>query len=442
MTGRIAVIAVGTRGDTVPYVALGAGLKRMGFDVTVACDARYRHLVARHGLGHAELQSSDALAAFGGDLTRRPDRRCGLISELAGARRLMDEIQRRQLPQVQAACTGADAIVCSLMGIAGQSVAERQGIPCFLTQLQPIWPTGAFPSSITWSSGGYRARPERRLRNRLSHLLTEQGLWQMMRSAHSQWRQHALGLPHAPALGPFARARRRGEPVLLAFSPAVQPPPADWPGHAHVTGYWFLDLPAGWSAPAELTAFLAAGPPPVYVGFASWHEVTRTSGLVREALRRANVRGVIAGDPSREESDENIFVVDDVPHAWLFPRMAAVAHHGGAGTTAAALRAGVPSVICASIGDQAYWGARVHALGAGPAPIQIKALTPGLLAEALTQAAHDSATRDRAAALGYRIRSERGVASACEVIAAHLQGKRPKRPGVMGGEIADRRLFT
>jgi UDP:flavonoid glycosyltransferase YjiC (YdhE family) len=214
------------------------------------------------------------------------------------------------------------------------------------------------------------------------------------------------------------RARRDRRPVLCCFSEAVVPRPADWPSYVHTTGYWFVDAAAGWTPPPELAEFLAAGPPPVYVGFGSMvpADPTRTDSVVRAALRRAGVRGIVSGDPARAPHDDDILVVNDVPHAWLFPRMAAVVHHGGAGTTAAGLRAGVPTIVCPFFGDQPYWGERVAALGAGPRPLPIKGLTAGRLSAALEQATGSERMRSAATGLGERLSAEDGVGAACDIL--------------------------
>jgi UDP:flavonoid glycosyltransferase YjiC (YdhE family) len=142
---------------------------------------------------------------------------------------------------------------------------------------------------------------------------------------------------------------------------------------------------------------------------------SRTYGLVLEAVRLAGVRAVVSGPVPACES---VLPVTDVPHAWLFPRMAAVVHHGGAGTTAAGLRAGVPTVVCPFFGDQPYWGERVASLGAGPAPLPVKSLTAESLAAALRAAVRNPALRESAAAVADRLAAEDGVAAACEVLAA------------------------
>jgi sterol 3beta-glucosyltransferase len=201
-----------------------------------------------------------------------------------------------------------------------------------------------------------------------------------------------------------------------------------------MNGYWFLDQPNDWQPSVELQAFLDAGDPPVYVGFGSMagRKPQRLAQIVIEALQAANVRGVIAtgwGGLDANDLPETIFKIDQAPHDWLFPRMAAVAHHGGAGTTAAGLRAGRPTVICSFIADQPFWGARVYALGVGPKHIPQKQLTVEKLAAAIREATTNPAMRQRAADLGEQIRAEDGVADTVALIERiaekHAGGVRP-----------------
>lgn len=170
-----------------------------------------------------------------------------------------------------------------------------------------------------------------------------------------------------------------------------------------------------------LAAFLEAGPPPVYIGFGSMvsSRPQETAELALQALARAGQRGVLAsgwGGLHREALPEEVFLLDAAPHSWLFPRMAAVVHHGGAGTTAAGLRAGVPSILTPFFGDQPFWGRQVHKLGVGPQPIPQRQLSAANLAAAIQQAVTDTEMQQRAADLGRRIRAEDGVARAVEVL--------------------------
>ncbi|MBN1438070.1 MAG: glycosyltransferase family 1 protein [Anaerolineales bacterium] len=251
-------------------------------------------------------------------------------------------------------------------------------------------------------------------------------MWVFFRGFQNAWRKQALGLPPLPAGGP-AGIIRRTAPHVFGYSPSVIPRPADWPSEVHVTGYWFCDPPPGWQPPDGLRAFLDSGAAPVYIGFGSMPdaEVRGTTQLVLEAIRIAGVRGILLRGWSGLGGDalpETVFAVDSIPHSWLFPRMAAVVHHGGAGTTAAGLRAGVPSIITPYAADQFVWAKRVSELQLGPKPVSYHSLTAQKLADAIRQAVDDGAMRDRAADFGRRIEAEPGVEKAVEIISGYLSG--------------------
>jgi sterol 3beta-glucosyltransferase len=187
-----------------------------------------------------------------------------------------------------------------------------------------------------------------------------------------------------------------------------------------ITGYWFLDVQSEWAPPPELAHFLKAGPPPVYIGFGSpgTRQPLEIVASVVSALETHRLRGVLAlaGEVENLMLPDTILPIAEAPHAWLFPRMAAVVHHGGAGTTAASLRAGVPTLVTPLAVDQFFWGQRVEALGVGPRPIPQRSLSAARLAQALGQATQDEAMQARAQALGQAIQAEDGVQRAVETI--------------------------
>jgi sterol 3beta-glucosyltransferase len=195
----------------------------------------------------------------------------------------------------------------------------------------------------------------------------------------------------------------------------------------HITGYWFQDALPEWKPPGDLEAFLDNGEPPVYVGFGSMsgRSPETLAAIVLEALAMSGRRGLLLtgwGGMQVMKVPENVFVISAAPHNWLFPRMAAVVHHGGAGTTAEGLRAGVPSVIVPFIVDQPFWGSRVNALGVGPEPIPAKNMTADKLAEAIRVATSDQDMKRRAAELGKAIRAEDGLANAERIVKQYLGG--------------------
>ena len=298
----------------------------------------------------------------------------------------------------------------------GFSIAEKLDLPILQAHVFPFTPTGdfpgvLFPQAITRLGRGV---------NRASHELLRQVMWQGSRVADEKARKDVLGLPAAPFFGPYKDKRLNRFPKLYGISPSVIPPPKDWTD-AQLTGYWFLDAASDWTPPADLTAFLENGPAPVYVGFGSMgsRNPAQTAALVLEALARTKQRAIMQsgwGGLGTENLPDNVHAVSSVPHTWLFPQMAAVVHHGGAGTTAAGLRAGVPSIIVPFFGDQAFWGERVTSLGVGPRAIPRKQLTADRLAQAIQQAASDQGTRQRARDLGERISSEDGIGHAVAAI--------------------------
>jgi sterol 3beta-glucosyltransferase len=293
------------------------------------------------------------------------------------------------------------------------AVAQICGIPLIHVDPTPLLPTGHFPAP-----GWPLQQDIGRLHNRLSGFIMLQVIWQWYRPFVNQFRRRfGLSPDHA---GSFYRTLT-SNPLLGAYSPHVIPRPPDWPPNVHLTGYWFPDAQVTWQPPADLQAFLDAGDPPIYAGFGSMsgQEPQQVAGIVLEALAKSGQRGLLLtgwGGLQVPSVPERVFVIDTAPHSWLFPRMAAVMHHGGAGTTAEGLRAGVPSVIVPFILDQTFWGKRVKALGVGTELIPRKKLSADNLAQAIHSAVTHPEMRRRAASLGETLRAEDGVGRAVAII--------------------------
>jgi UDP:flavonoid glycosyltransferase YjiC (YdhE family) len=287
--------------------------------------------------------------------------------------------------------------------------------------LQPFSRTRAFRSALLPPG----LLPDWPALNRLSYFLIEQAVWQPWRIVINQWRQKQLGLTAAPLFGIADRLYAPNALLLTAASPRVVPPPPDWPPTHHLTGFWFLDPPPAWQPPSDLVDFLQAGPSPVYVGFGSPGPRQQASAaeIILQSARSTGMRMATALPAAAFPPDalgKQIFPLEDMPHSWLFPRCAALVHHGGAGTTAAGFRAGVPAVVIPRATDQFFWGQRVHTLGCGPRPLAQHTLNAENLAHALQQTLTDATMAGRARSLGNLICEEKGVENAADRLAKAL----------------------
>ena len=412
---KITIIAPGSRGDVQPYVALGKGLKDAGHTLRILTSQDFQGLVTDYGLEFFNLGGNmQAVAQDMQGLLERGNFLKILSSMGKSAQSLVIQASKSGL----AACQGSDLIIAGLGGFfVGLALAEKLDLPFVQAYYYPFTPTREFPNAVV-------PLPPVRLpawANRLSHRLAQQMLWQNYRSADNLARRQILNMAPASFWGPFASLERQKQTILYGYSPQVLPPPTDWGDFIHVTGYWFLEPPAGWEPPLDLLDFLQSGPPPVYIGFGSMgsSKPEETTDLIVQALARTGQRGVISsgwGGLRKEDLPDTVFMIGPIPFGWLFPRMAAVVHHGGAGTTSMGLWAGVPSIVTPFMGDQPFWAQRVYDLGVGPKPIPRRHLTIDRLAESIHVAVSDTTMREKAARLGERIRAENGIARAVEII--------------------------
>ncbi|MFE9666562.1 glycosyltransferase [Microbispora bryophytorum] len=409
---RVLVIGVGTRGDVAPYAGLGVRLRAAGHEVAIAAHEPYAEPVTDAGLEHLPLPG-DPLSALTGRIS------IGAFKEYS--EQLMDGLT--QIAEQQE----ADVLLLGVAGAQGSHVAEAMGVPSMGVHLQPIDPTGDFPPVMSLFQGSLGRWGNRRAA-RLAFEVPAAG---PLLAGMSTKMRARLGLPPMTPRDLYRRRESTHWPVFHGVSPLVLPRPADWRPGLEITGYWWPLQPRDWRPDPVLRDFLASGPTPVFVGFGSLAgtRAEQYTDVAVQALRRAGLRGVLHTGLRGHISD-GVLAVGDVPHDWLFPRMAAVAHHCGAGTTGAGVRAGVPAVAVPVMNDQPFWASRLTALGVAPAAIPFRRLTPARLAAALTSAVTDPAYRQRAQALSVRVSAEDGAAPVVEAVNRLRVTRGPgRRPG-------------
>ncbi len=418
---RIVIIAPGTRGDVQPYIALGKGLQNAGHTIRLVSHGNFESLVQSYGLEFWSFGNDVKNAVENSEMQALTEKGNFLLLMVKMAK----EAQREALRFAEGgllAAQGMDIVLCGLGGVfIGIAIAEKLNIPLVQAYVVPLTPTREMSSVLT------PKLPT--IFNRVSHQLTRQLMWQGFRSADSIARKKVLHIPAAPFWGPYTSRSTHNMPILYGFSPSVIPAPSDWNDNTHITGFWFVDEAEDWQPPAALLDFLQAGPAPIYIGFGSMSSQNpeHTADLIIQALALTDQRAILLsgwGGLQKAAIPDSIFMIDSIPHSWLFPRMSAVVHHGGASTTAAGLNAGVPSVIIPFFGDQPFWGQRIADLGVGSKPIPRKKLTAERLANAIREVLTNQDMRQRAAKLGKQIQTENGIASAVKIF-DKLEDRKP-----------------
>jgi UDP:flavonoid glycosyltransferase YjiC (YdhE family) len=350
---QVAIITIGTRGDIQPYIALGQGLQAAGYDVKVVTCGAFESFVRDSGLDFAAV-SGDLASLMTMDWTQSQIESGGKsMGSLGRVAQDAEGLLVQLMTDCLEVCEGAEALVGSVVGgLAGQAVAQKLGVPYCSAYLQPLDRTSAFANSFSlfpmpprWLLAGKRAY------NWTTHVLSARLFWLLFGKVLNRARLRALHLP--------AFSRKQRYPTLYGYSPTVLPKPANWDERITVTGYWFLDQAENWEPPVQLEQFLANGKPPVSIGFGSMagRSAKKVLPLFLEAASLLGQRTVLLAKPEDVEGlelSENVFRIESVPHDWLFPHMAAVMHHGGAGTSGAAFRAGVPQIVLPFIADQHF----------------------------------------------------------------------------------------
>jgi sterol 3beta-glucosyltransferase len=409
---RIFFTSYGTRGDIQPFVALGKALKAAGYEVSFCTSAGFRSFIEENGLHYSKMSNEvlELSQAVLGDVS--PFETMQIAGKIAKAmRRSFDE-------EWKAAQDFQPDLVIHPKYIASHHIAEKLGIPTIISLPLPFYtPTKAFPVPF------FAAFPK--FMNRLSYFINTMSALGYAGSIND-FRTKTLGLPKMSAFNDMLKdPSGKFIPILYPYSSHLLPVPAEFPPHVHVTGYWFLERNNNWQPSPELLQFLEDGKPPIYIGFGSMgaRGAEKRAKVVLEALQQTGERGLLAkgwGGLKTSDLPKDIFVLDEAPHDWLFPRVAATVHHGGAGTTAASLRAEKPLVIVPFLGDQPFWGKLVYEAGLGAKPIPQNQLTVDALADAIRMVTEDKVLVQKAANFGEKIRAEDGLGNAVKIVKAVL----------------------
>ena len=419
---KIVILTYGSRGDVQPFLPLSIKLILRGHSVKLAAPSRFEDLVEGYGIEFVPLPGDPGAA-----ILRINDARNNIFKMLREGYAHALEVGADVFQQSAEACKDADLIIHAFShAVDGHTRAREMKIPDVHVQTFPMFaPTGDYPSVVL---------PDLKLRalNYFTHVAGIKIMWWLSRFGFRHISRRA-GLPKRKLYfpfdktSPFDKLRTSLRPptlMLCAWSPSLIPPSKEWSANVHVTGYFFFEKAESIQPSTELQNFLDAGEPPVCVSFGSMvnRDAEKIDRIVREALTKTGQRGIILSGwgGARKNSSNDLLYIESAPHDWLLPRCKMLIHHGGAGTVAAGLRAGIPQVVVPFMTDQPFWARRVHSVGAAPKPILVKRLSVERLTQAISEASGDN-IRQRAHTLGQSIYKEDGVMRAVELIESHAR---------------------
>lgn len=415
---RVMLIAFGSRGDVQPMLALGKGLQAAGYKPVIAAGSNFQSWIESAGFEYAPIGVDVKAMMNSGSGKKWIEESSGSsLKEAQNMRRMLEDHAASISQTLWTICQNADMLVSGLPTFHFvDAIAQKTNKRHIYIALAPLVPNSDPETTLV---------PMMKQRSPLNRIAGNIGLyflWWIFNHAVNDFR---VTLKMPPLRFRDFRTRWSQIPSLLGASPHVVPPSRDWHEQVYTTGFWFYDESAGYQPPESLRRFLDAGDPPVYIGFGSManNDPAATAQLMIDALRQTGQRGIVysgwAGLEARQ-LPPSIYLLDGAPHDWLFPQMKAAVHHGGAGTTAAALRAGIPNTVVSHMGDQPYWGRRIAELGVGAPMIRRHNLSVASLSDAIRRMVDQPDMAQTAAALGVQIRAEDGVARAVEAFQAIL----------------------
>ncbi|WP_069999196.1 glycosyltransferase [Cellulosilyticum sp. I15G10I2] len=414
----ITILCAGSRGDFQPYIALAQQLKKLGKDVRITGSKSFEGFIRSYGIDVYPIAADIATLKIDPKLLKDAGSSDNPLKMLLTFNK-MKKYGIYMVNDYYSACEGSELIIYHPGCTIGYFAAQKFGIPSVLASPFPMHKTKEYLSVVMYGKTKSNA-----VTKKLSYALIQGMLWMASKSSVEGFlKEKFCKLPDNFGC-PFEKHTDKKHPALVSCSNFVFKRPDDWNKNIHQSGYWFVEEPHEYTPSHELADFLKAGEKPVYVGFGSMTSLDKHGDLAKmaaEAIVKSGKRGIICGMGKPANLPKSIIAIDSIPHTWLFERVSAVCHHGGAGTTAAGFKAGVPSIIVPFSNDQFAWAHRSYDLGVGAKPIPKKELSSDRLADAIKFALSDKIVAN-ARSLGKKIASENGAVECAKIIVECLEG--------------------
>ncbi|WHY01703.1 glycosyltransferase [Neobacillus sp. DY30] len=408
----ITILCSGSRGDFQPYIALAQELKKLGKDVRITASKSFESFIRSYGIDVYPIEADIETMKVDPKLLKAAGSSDNPLKMLLTFNK-MKEYGIYMVNDYYSACEGSELIIYHPGCTIGYFAAQKFGIPSVLASPFPMHKTKEYLSVVMYGKTNSNA-----LTKKVSYAMIQGMLWMASKdSVKGFWKKNFGKTPDNFGC-PFERHTDKKHPAIVSCSNFVFKRPDDWNEYIHQSGYWFVEEPVEYTPNDELADFLDSGDKPVYIGFGSMTSLEKHEGLAEmivEAIVKTGKRGIISGMGKLSNLPKNIIAIDSIPHSWLFERVSAVCHHGGAGTTAAGFKAGVPSIIVPFSNDQFAWAHRAYDLGVGAKPIPKRKLSSAKLADAIEFALTDKIVAN-ARTLGKNIATEQGAAECAKII--------------------------
>ncbi|MCX8131996.1 MAG: glycosyltransferase [Clostridia bacterium] len=413
----ITILCSGSRGDIQPYIALAQQLKKLGKDIRITGSKSFEGFIRSYGIDVYPIEADIETLNVDPKLLKAAGSSDNPLKMLLTFNK-MKKYGVYMVNDYYSACEGSELIIYHPGCTIGYFAAQKFGIPSVLASPFPMHKTKEYLSVVM-----YGKTQSNILTKKVSYAMIQGMLWMASKnSVKGFWKKRFGEVPDNFGC-PFERHTDKTHPAIVSCSNFVFKKPDDWNENIHQNGYWFVEEAIDYSPSDELAAFLSTGEKPVYIGFGSMTSIEKHDGLAEmaaEAIIKSGKRGIICGMGKPANLPKNIIAIDSIPHSWLFERVSAVCHHGGAGTTAAGFKAGIPSIVIPFSNDQFAWAHRAYDLGVAAKPIPKKELSADKLADAISFALTDKIVAN-AKALGKNIAAENGAMECAEIIVNCLE---------------------